>query len=97
MEGFLAWNPSLEGGRETLCQEESMEAYARPCLLCPNSFHWSLALGGAMLSPAFDRSWSSSDFRPSAKVFGENGVLGEQKSPSELAWGVVFGAGTLRL
>lgn len=50
-----------------------------------------------MLSPAFDRSWSSSDFRPSAKVFGENGVLGEQKSPSELAWGVVFGAGTLRL
>ncbi|XP_070323521.1 tudor domain-containing protein 10 isoform X1 [Odocoileus virginianus] len=26
-------------------------------------------------------SWSSSDFRPSAKVFGENGVLEEQKSP----------------
>lgn len=50
-----------------------------------------------MLSPAFDRSCSSSDFRPSAKVFGENGALEEQKSPSELAWGVVFGAGTLRL
>ncbi|XP_061260735.1 tudor domain-containing protein 10 isoform X1 [Bos javanicus] len=58
-----------------------MEAYARPCLLCPNSSRWSLALGGAMLSPAFDRSCSSSDFRPSAKVFGENGALEEQKSP----------------
>lgn len=54
-------------------------------------------IGGAMLSPAFDRSWSSSDFRPSAKVSGENGALEEQKSPSELAYGVVFGARTLRL
>ena len=74
-----------------------MEAYARPCLLCPNSSRWSLALGGAMLSPALDRSWSSSDFGPSAKVSGENGALEEQKSPSELAYGVVFGARTLRL
>ena len=48
-----------------------------------------------MLSPALDRSWSSSDFGPSAKVSGENGALEEQKSPSELAYGVVFGARTL--
>ncbi|XP_025143538.3 tudor domain-containing protein 10 isoform X5 [Bubalus bubalis] len=30
---------------------------------------------------ARERSWSSSDFRTSAKVFGENGTLEEQKSP----------------
>ncbi|XP_007178648.2 LOW QUALITY PROTEIN: tudor domain-containing protein 10 [Balaenoptera acutorostrata] len=58
-----------------------MEAYAGPCLLCPNSFCWSLALGGAVLRPVFDRSWSSSDFRPSAEVLGKHGVLEEQKSP----------------
>lgn len=67
-----------------------MEASAGPCLLCPNSFCWSLPLGGAMLRPVFDRSWSSSDFRPSAEVFGKNGVLEEQKSPSELAWGFAW-------
>nr|XP_058922131.1 tudor domain-containing protein 10 [Kogia breviceps] len=39
-----------------------------------------------MLRPVFDRPWSSSDFQPSAEVFGKNGVLEEQKSPSELAW-----------
>lgn len=43
-----------------------------------------------MLRPVFDRSWSSSDFGPSAEVFGKNGVLEEQKFPSELAWGFAW-------
>ena len=83
MLGTRVWK---EEGKPSV-RKGVMEAYAGPCLLCPNSFCWSLALGGAVLRPVFDRSWSSSDFRPSAEVLGKHGVLEEQKSPSELAWG----------
>ncbi|KAM9685544.1 LOW QUALITY PROTEIN: tudor domain-containing protein 10 [Trichechus inunguis] len=34
-----------------------------------------------MLTPESDRSWRSSDFQPSAKWFGKNGALVQQKSP----------------
>ncbi|XP_077802249.1 tudor domain-containing protein 10 isoform X2 [Macaca mulatta] len=60
-----------------------MEVYARPLWLCLAhvSFCRSLSLGGSMLTPVFDRSWNSSDPQLSAKLFGKNGVLEEQKSP----------------
>ena len=49
-----------------------------------------------MLRPVFGRSWNSSHFRPSAQLFEKNGVMEEQKSPSELAWGGVGARGVGR-